>query len=82
MDEVGDAVDTELLAKSLDAVRHRVKHYRMYMKPSFQVQRMSVFRVRPNRLSDVELSVRTECTSVACLAGKSPLHGESTLNRT
>lgn len=33
----GDAVDNELLTKSLDAVRHRVKHYRMYLKPSFQV---------------------------------------------
>lgn len=35
--EAGDAVDNELLNKSLDAVRHRVKHYRMYLKPSFQV---------------------------------------------
>lgn len=35
--EAGDAVDSELLNKSLDAVRHRVKHYRMYLKPSFQV---------------------------------------------
>ena len=35
--EAGDAVDDELLNKSLDAVRHRVKHYRMYLKPSFQV---------------------------------------------
>jgi len=42
---VGDAVDAELLAKSLDAVRHRVKHYRMNLKPSFQVQRFH--RVRP-----------------------------------
>eukprot|EP00903_Cladosiphon_okamuranus_P014842 g13743.t1 len=34
--EAGDAVDEELLNKTLDAVRHRVKHYRMYLKPSFQ----------------------------------------------
>lgn len=37
--EVGDAVDVEMLNKSLDAVRHRVKHYRMHLKPSFQVSR-------------------------------------------
>ncbi|CAM9270699.1 unnamed protein product, partial [Ectocarpus sp. 13 AM-2016] len=34
--EIGDAVDVEVLNKSLDAVRHRVKHYRMHLKPSFQ----------------------------------------------
>lgn len=31
-----DAVDCEVVRKALDAVRHRVKHYRMYIKPSFQ----------------------------------------------
>ncbi|CBJ27458.1 conserved unknown protein [Ectocarpus siliculosus] len=34
--DIGDAVDVEVLNKSLDAVRHRVKHYRMHLKPSFQ----------------------------------------------
>lgn len=37
--EIGDAVDVEVLNRSLDAVRHRVKHYRMHLKPSFQVSR-------------------------------------------
>lgn len=34
---VDDTVEREILKKALDAVRHRVKHYRMYLKPSFQV---------------------------------------------
>lgn len=34
----GDSVDHEVLQKALDAVRHRVKHYRMYIKPSFQAR--------------------------------------------
>lgn len=36
--DAADAVDAELLNKSLDTVRHRVKHYRMYLKPPFQVK--------------------------------------------
>lgn len=36
-----DAVDEELLRKALDAVRHRVKHYRMSLKPCFQVRQSS-----------------------------------------
>lgn len=35
--DAGDAVDVEVLNRALDAVRNRVKHYRMYLKPSFQV---------------------------------------------
>lgn len=33
-----DAVDYEVAQKALDVIRHRVKHYRMYLKPSFQVR--------------------------------------------
>lgn len=37
-EDEGDSVDHEVLQKALDAVRHRVKHYRMYIKPSFQAR--------------------------------------------
>ena len=39
-DEEEDAVDREVLEKALDAVRYRVKHYRMYIKPSFQASEL------------------------------------------
>ncbi|CAM9638892.1 unnamed protein product [Pylaiella littoralis] len=35
-EEAWDAVDAEVLNRSLEAVRHRVKHYRVHLKPSFQ----------------------------------------------
>ncbi|CAM9343026.1 unnamed protein product [Scytosiphon promiscuus] len=35
-EDAGDAVDVKVLDMALEAVRNRVKHYRMYLKPSFQ----------------------------------------------
>lgn len=35
----GDSIDREIAEKALDAVRCQVKHYRMHLKPSFQVMR-------------------------------------------
>lgn len=69
--ETGDAVDDELLNKSLDAVRHRVKHYRMHIKPSFQVN-----AAKGGLTQTVELNVRrTKVIQNRCkLSPQTPPH--------
>ena len=43
-DGEGDAVDQEdlVLQRTLHTVRQRIKHYRMHLKPSFQVMRREI----------------------------------------